>query len=207
MYSRTLAMIAALLMALLVLSGCNALGQGGSNVPEPEGIPQETTSTAVFYSTGRTLVEELVVVDATNVYEATLKEMLLAQPKENAQIAIVQTQAPFKSVVINDETGLITIDWDPDVLLFDAEPEEKRLAYASIMMTMGQFPEVKRVKFTVDGREDGQIDGKDVKEFWGSVSLNGQPWDALRPPNFGKDEASGPEDALEETSAAPAEEE
>jgi hypothetical protein len=169
------------MLGLVILVGCAP--RTGGDIPEPSGVAVETTVTVVFYSTGRTLVEEPVVVDATEVHKATLERMLEAQPVENEDIAIVQTVAPVRSVVLDEETGTLTVDWDADVLLFEADETEERLAFASIMMTLGQFAEVKSVRFTVGGKEEGSIDGKDIKAFWGSVSLNGQPWDALRPPS------------------------
>ena len=174
-------LVAVAMLGLVILVGCAP--RTGGDIPEPSGVAVETTVTVVFYSAGRTLVEEPVVVDATEVHKATLERMLEAQPVENEDIAIVQTVAPVRSVVLDEETGTLTVDWDADVLLFEADETEERLAFASIMMTLGQFAEVKSVRFTVGGKEEGSIDGKDIKAFWGSVSLNGQPWDALRPPS------------------------
>jgi hypothetical protein len=176
--SATLAAVAAIAVSLLV-AGC----QTGSNIPEPQNLPKETTSVSVFYSTGRTLVEEPTVVDATDLYRATLEKMLEAQPTKNTDIAIVQTTAEVLSAELDDE-GLLTVDWSSEVLSFEAEPDEKRLAYASIMMTLGQFPEVKKVQFTVNGQTEGEIGGMQVADFWGDVSLVDQPWNVLRPPNY-----------------------
>jgi hypothetical protein len=39
---------------------------------------------------------------------------------------------------------------------------------------------VKFVRFTVEGKEEGSIGGKDVEKFWGTVSLKGQPWKVVR---------------------------
>jgi hypothetical protein len=176
---RALALVALFALAALA-AGCAS--QPGRDIPEPTGVSEETTATTVFYSTGRTLVQEPVVVDASDLYQSTLEKMLAADPAENRDIAIVQTVAPMNEVTFDEETGLVTVDWDPDVLLFEAEGAEERLAYAAIMMTLGQFPEVKLVRFTVDGKDEGTIGGKDIRTFWGSVSLHGQPWPALRPP-------------------------
>ncbi len=32
--------------------------------------------------------------------------------------------------------------------------------------------------FTVEGKDRGTIDGKDIQDFWGAISLQGQPWKA-----------------------------
>jgi hypothetical protein len=59
----------------------------------------------------------------------------------------------------------------------------------------GQFPEVEKVRFTVEGQEDGEVGGKDVRAFWGGVSLTDQPWNVLRPaPVTDEEAATEPED-------------
>lgn len=167
----------ALLVAALV--GCGP--RVSNDIPEPQGLSSETTETAVFYSTGRSLLEERKVVDATDVYSATLRELLRALPESNPDVAIVQPEAEFNSVVLGDD-GVLVIDWKKEVLDFEAEDKEKRLAFASLLMTMGGFEEVDQLKFTVEGKDSGEVEGRDVEAFWGAVSLKGQPFDVLRPP-------------------------
>lgn len=171
----------ALAATLVMTAGCTS----GSDIPDPSNLPTETTSTAVFFSTGRSIVQESVRVDAADPIGETLKEMLKAEPQVNSDIAIVQTTAAVNSVELDEATHVVTVDWSADVLSFDAEPAEKRLAYASILLTLGQFPEVEQVRFTVDGKDSGVMDGRDIQEFWGDVSLADQPWDVLRPPGPG----------------------
>jgi hypothetical protein len=174
-------MTAAWLAAVALTVGCAA--SSVAPVPGPsEDMPAETTVTAVFFSTGRTLVEEPRVIDASRPYEAALEELFEALPEleQNKDIAIVQPASGPRSVVFKD--GLITLDWDRNVLDFEAEDSEERLAFAAILMTLGEFPEVKKVQFTVEGKTEGTIDDKDIRSFWGSISLIGQPWDVLRQP-------------------------
>lgn len=175
---RTVAlMLAGSAVAILVITaGCS-----GSRVPEPEGLPEQTRKVSVFFSTGRTLLEEPRLVDAKDVYRQTLKELLAARPVRNPDIAIVQPTAKVRSVALS--RGLLTIDWSADVLRFRAEPKEKVLALAAVLTTLGQFREVKKVRFTVEGKTKGKIDGLDVQVFWGRVSLRGQPWNVLRSPS------------------------
>ena len=71
---------------------------------------------------------------------------------------------------------------DGDVLSFEAEDPEQTLALAAFLMTYGQFPEVKKVAFTVEGKSKGTLDGRDIQKFWGRVSLRGSPWDVLASP-------------------------
>ncbi len=185
-YLRILAVSLALAVGLpsvVALGGC-----AGADIPAPKGVPQKTAETAVYFSTGRSLIEEKRLVDATNKYADTLTKLLAADPKDHPGVAIVQPVAKVKSVTFKD--GLITVDWSKDILKFDADPSEKVLAWAAFLETFGQFPEVKTVKFTVEGKDSGTIDGKSVQNFWGRISLKGQPWKALRPPDYASLNAS-----------------
>lgn len=163
--------------ALAVLPGCAS--RVGQDVPEPSaGLSEETTEAIIYYSTGRTLMGEVRVVDRNAPYEDALRTLLEAMPESNTEVAIVQPTAGFNSVTFAD--GVITIDWKADVLDFEAEDREERLAYAAILATYGAFPEVQKVRFLVEGKDSGEINGKDIEAFWGSVSLKGQPWDVIR---------------------------
>lgn len=155
------------------LTGCSS-----GSVPPPTSVAMETTETTVFYATGRSVLAERKVVDATDIYRETLEEQLLAQPSSEANVAIVQPTAKVLSVTVNDRVA--TIDWDEKVLDFEATPDEKRLAQASILMLFGQFPEVETVRYTVEGKDSGTIGGKDIATFWGEVTLKNQPWKVVR---------------------------
>ena len=137
------------------------------------------------FSTGRTLVQEPRLINADDKYADAIAQLLGAQPEVATDIAIVQPVAEVKSVTFED--GTITIDWSAEVLDFEATDQEKSLALAAILTTMGEFEEVEQVAFTVEGQTDGEIEGKDVEDFWGRVSLLGSPWDVLRGPKPSED--------------------
>jgi hypothetical protein len=177
MSKRTALLLIAGMTALAMLAGC-APDRG---IPEPTGVPQETTATSVYFATGRSLVEERIVVSAKEPYKAALEFWLRAVSEEHPEIAIVQPQAEVRAATLKD--GVLTIDWSREVLDFEAEPKEKMIALAGILRTMGEFPEIQKVRFTVEGKTSGTIDGKDIETFWGTVSLKGQPWDVLRRPS------------------------
>ncbi len=163
-----------LLATAVLLGGC----QAGSDLPEPTGVARETTETSVFYSTGRTLLEERTVIDAKDPYAQVVAVLMKAQPQTDKNIAIVQPQAKVNSVTFKD--GIVTVDWSPAVLGFNAEPKEKVLAWAAFLRTFGEFSEVQKVRFTVDGKTSGKADGHDIQTFWGRISLIGEPWPVLR---------------------------
>ncbi|HET6351075.1 MAG TPA: GerMN domain-containing protein [Coriobacteriia bacterium] len=171
----------AVAVSATALTGCGL--RPAKDLPAPKGnVSQDTTETSVFYSTGRSLLEERKVVGSEDYYSSTLKELLRATPENNDEVAIVQPEAGFNSVTFDKKTGVVTIDWKKEILDFEAEPKEKRLAFASFLMTYGQFPEVKKVRMTVEGKDSGSMGGKDIQAFWGDVSLKKQPYAVMRPP-------------------------
>lgn len=186
----TAALAATLMLASAGLAGCT--GRTGGEVPEPTlDMPLRTEQVSVYFATGRSLTQEYRIVDAENIYESTLTELMEAE-SENPELAIVQPVADFRSVTLED--GVLTIDWDRAILDFEADPEEYTIAWGAFILTFGQFPEVEKLVFTVEGQTDGEIDGKDVEEFWGQVTLADQPWDVQRPPGY-----EDPDAAAEDT--------
>lgn len=170
-------LVVACLLVALVMGGC--AGGTSSDIPEPPStLAKETTETSLYYSTGRSLLEERRVVDATDPYTAILTELLAANPENNSDVAIVQPVAEFNSVTL--EGDQIVVDWKPAILDFEATDSEKRLALGAFLATFGEFSNVKTVKFTVDGKTEGEVEGKEIADFWGAVSLKNQPWDVLR---------------------------
>ncbi len=171
------------------LAGCAPAAR--QDVPPPSaGLPERTEIVSVYYATGRSLLEERKTVDADNRYVATLEVLLAGEPK-NPNVAIVQPDAKFESATLAD--GVLTIDWDRAVLDFEADPEEYHLAWAGLLLTFGQFPDVEKLAFTVEGKTSGEIDGKDIEEFWGKVTLKDQPWAVTRPPGYKSPNASAEE--------------
>ena len=185
--TRVLAATIALAVATGLLSGCANEFSTGEVPPPSADLPQKTDKVSVFFSTGRSLSEERRLVDGDDKYAATLKELLEAEP-EQGDFAIVQPTAPVRSVKFDN--GTVTIDWDAAVLDFEADKREYNLALASLILTFGQFPEVEKLAFTVEGKTSGQVGGKDIEKFWGAVTLKDQPWDIERPPNYVDPKAS-----------------
>lgn len=182
------------LVAAVMMPGVAALsGCASGDVPAPKNLAQNTEEVSVFFSTGRSLIEELRLVNADDKYGDTIKALVKGDPKDHPGVAIVQpTVQPIK-VTFDKATGTVTIDWPAKILEFDAEPGEKTLAWAAFLETLGQYPEVKKLAFTVEGKTSGKAsNGKQIEAFWDRVSLKNQPWPILRPPNFGKNDSNVP---------------
>jgi len=170
-----------LLLVVFVVLVAGTTGCSGSDVPPPtKTMPEKTRDVSVFYATGRTVVEERhIVEDSKDIIKTTLNEGFKAQPQDNLDIAIVQPECKVLDVKL-DKKGVATINFSKEVLDFDAEKNEKVLAYGAIIETLKQFDEVKSFRFQVEGKEEGIIGGKDIQKFWGDISLTGQPWKIVK---------------------------
>lgn len=170
---RILLLILAAVMLAAAVIGC----QGQTGVPDPTiSMPEKARTVLVYFSTGNTLVQEKhVVADSKNIIKTAIDEVLAAKPQENKDIAIVQPECKVLDVKV-DKEGVATINFSKEVLDFEATPKEKLLAFGAIQETLKQFKELKAFKFQVQGKENGMVNGKDVKRFWEAVSLIGQPW-------------------------------
>ncbi len=160
-------------MSVAAVAGCSA------NVPEPteSKIAEEMAVVSVYYPDGETLTEERhIVPDDGNLPQVALSRLFEASPQE-FEIAVLLPEATVNSVEV-DETGVCTVDFSREILDFPRdERKAKVLAFASIIETLRQFPEIQSLMITVEGQDSGSIDGKSVDEFWGDVRLPPTPLD------------------------------
>ena len=167
-------MLALAALALTFAGGC---AFGDKYTPPAADLPERTRQIYVYYATGRTIVEEKrVIADTPDAIKKALEIALKAQPQDNPNIAIVQPQGKVLNVKV-DKSGLATINFNKQILNFEASKKEKALAFAAIIETIRQFKNVKKLRFQVEGKESGFIDGKKIENFWGDISLKDQPWD------------------------------
>lgn len=171
-----------IITGLLLFSGCAR--ERSSEIPPPTvDLSKETTSISVFYPTGKIIIEERRVVEKTNNLPlVALRELFKAQPKEH-EIQVVLPAAKVNSVKV-EKDGTAIIDFSKEILNFPENSKDAKLAaFAAIVETLKQFPEIKRFKITVEGKEKGTIGKKKIEEFWGEITIKKQPIDILRKPS------------------------
>ncbi len=96
----------------------------------------------------------------------------------------VRAKGPFqpflppgtKILRIKIKDKLATVNFSRQVLNVGGSEKMQRYAVAAIVKTLTQFPQIEMVKFQVEGREKGKIDGKNIEDWWGEVTLREQPW-------------------------------
>jgi len=123
---------------------------------------KKSMSVKVYYpdDSGMKLVEverEIVIDDSTNKYIAAVKT-LLEDPAEDNLTKIFPNNAAIRSVKVAD--GLAIVDFDGSLLKsFVGGSTGEEFLIGSVVDTLTNFPEVKRVKFLVDGKEIETLSG------------------------------------------------
>lgn len=171
--------LGALLAIAALASGCSLDGRTRSSVTEDDLSVErivEATSTEIslFYPSADTVVEEKVTLSDPARPELQAMRMLFQRDPSDPSVKVTLPDAKVRDVRMED--GLATVDFSRDVLVDDASERMQRVALVSIMYTLRQFAEVKQVAFTVEGKTSGELGGKDVRRFWGEVTLDQAPW-------------------------------
>ena len=123
---------------------------------------KESMTVKVYYpdDSGMKLVEverEIVIDDSTDKYTAAI-ETLLEDPNEDNLTTIFPKNAAIRSVIV--EGDLAIVDFDGSFLKnFVGGSTGEEFLIGSVVDTLTNFPEVKRVKFLVDGQEIETLSG------------------------------------------------
>ena len=123
---------------------------------------KKTIRVKVYYpdDSGMRLVaveREIFVDDKTDKYTAAVKA-LLDEPKEKNLTRIFPKNASIRSVTVAD--GLATVDLDGSITKgFVGGSTGEEFLIGSVVDTLTNFPEVRRVKFLVDGQEIETLSG------------------------------------------------
>ncbi len=169
---------AAAFVVMVFVLGLIGCGGDARPIPPPstELVEGETTAVSVFYPDGKVLIEERHVVAADrDLVKTALDRLFEAEPQE-FEVAVVLPSASIRAVKVDGKTGVCTVDFSKEILDFPDESEKARIvAFAAIIETLKQFPEITAVTFLVEGKASGAIDGKQINAFWGNVTLPEDP--------------------------------
>ena len=130
--------------------------------PAAENPSAESINVKVYYpdDSGMRLVEverEIIIDDSTDKYTAAV-ETLLNDPGEENLTKIFPNNAAIRSVEVAD--GLAVVDLDGGILKnFVGGSTGEEFLVGSVVDTLTNFPEVKQVKFLVDGQEIETLSG------------------------------------------------
>ena len=173
-----IAVIVLLLLALSILTGCSLLGgnnsgntPGGQNGAQP---PEQKLSLTVYYvkltQNDTYLVREVHQASpAQDAPKAALEELINTNPLMPGAARVLPQDTKINSINIKD--SLAIVDFSRDVLRANVGASGEAMGIQSIVNTLTEFPEIKKVSFTVDGKVDEQ-----TMDWWGHVGLYGQPF-------------------------------
>ncbi|MDI6892472.1 MAG: GerMN domain-containing protein [Actinomycetota bacterium] len=139
----------------------------------------ETMSIFVYFpkwtETEAYLVEEEHVVPKTPaVAKTALEELIKGEPLDASLKPIIPKETKILGVRVGD--GLATVDFSREILQVNVGAQGEVLGIYSIVNTLTQFPTIKRVQFLVEGRSEGEIDGRRIEDWWGHIGLFEQPF-------------------------------
>ena len=173
---RTAVALCVLISSLLLVAGCGAPGPSQDDVMSEidRTVGTKNAEVSIFYPSADVIAEEKTVVQTTDDLPlVAMRELFKATPQD-PDLKVTLPTAEVRSVRIED--GIAWVDFDRRVLVSGEAPETQRTVLTAIIYTLKQFEGVDEVAFTVEGKTSGTLDGKDVQEFWGAVSLSDMPW-------------------------------
>ena len=163
----------------VLLSGCSqSTTSKESSVGEK---PISEIEVVVYYpiyldKKGDFLVREVHKVPEDEEKEkAALVELIRGNPKTKKAYAVIPRNTTILSLKIKD--GLATVDFSREIFNHDSGAIGESLGISSIVNTLTEFTNIKKVKFKVEGKEKGKVGNRDVESWWGHVGLSEQPFE------------------------------
>ena len=113
------------------------------------------------------------VLKDENFYKNIIDE-LIKGPKSEQLLPTIPSTVAVNSVIIED--GLAIIDFSKEIITDTStiphSSTTENLAIFSIVDTLTEFTDIKKVRITVEGKQKGTIDGFYIEDFWGHVSIS-----------------------------------
>jgi hypothetical protein len=128
---------------------------------------------AVYTDTDAYLVKEIREIPVSKELYKSVLEELIKGPQSEELFPTIPSNVKVNSVEISDSTA--TVDFSKEIITnFEEIPHSSTtevLAIFSIVNTLTEFEEIKKVKITIEGKDSGQVDGLYIEDFWGHVGI------------------------------------
>ena len=167
-------LLAVLAMALLVTAGCDpnnekgtpggssAAIRGNSGASAGSAATSSGTEKAakkmnikVYYPDKQGMkliaVKRTIKADGSDKYTEAIKS-LLQGPRDKEQIAVIPKQARLKSVTVKGDVAYVDFSQDL-VKKFTGGSTGEEMLVGSVVDTLTEFPEIKKVQILVEGKE------------------------------------------------------
>ncbi|MDD4334481.1 MAG: Gmad2 immunoglobulin-like domain-containing protein [Desulfotomaculaceae bacterium] len=182
-YKKKSVLLSAFIVLLLVsfaLAGCNTPEEKekpGATPGAQQGAkePAQKLNLAVYYvkttANDAYLVREIHQVSPTpDAHRVALEELINTHPVIPGAARVLPAATKVNSISISIKDGLATVDFSKEVLNANVGAAGEALGIQSIVNTLTEFPEIKKVSFMVEGKTDQAMD------WWGHVGLYQQPF-------------------------------
>ena len=181
---RTTITIGLLTIVVLLLAGCPRATQNGQTTTTKPADSSATTTTEKKIPVKLYFVEEkagaqFLVTETRSIAEpeslpkAAVEELIKGAEKDNL-VSLIPTKTKVLSVRIDDK--LATVDFSKEVLSANVGAAGEELGIAQIVNTLTELPDIEKVEFRVDGKDEGRVDGREIADWWGHVGLYEQPF-------------------------------
>jgi germination protein M len=112
------------------------------------------------------------IIQDKNFYKSIVQE-LVKGPQNKDLYPTLPSNTAINSVKI--ENDLAIVDFSKEIITNTIDiPHSSTteiLALFSIVNTLTEFNEIKKVRITIEGKTSGQIDGLYIQDFWGHVGI------------------------------------
>lgn len=119
------------------------------------------------------LVPELRKIKKDDNFYKTVLEELIAGPNSEQLYPVLPSMVKVNSVKL--EEGLAVADFSKEIITDISEiPHSSTteiLAIFSIVDTLTEFDEITKVRITVEGKQQGELEGLYIEDFWGHVGI------------------------------------
>lgn len=119
------------------------------------------------------LMEELREVKLDKELPLILMEELIKGPVSKDLSPTIPNSTKLNSIKIEEDLAIV--DFSKEIILDQQIPHSSTtepLAIFSIVNTLTELPQVKRVRILVEGKSEGEIEGIGIEDFWGHVGIH-----------------------------------
>ena len=136
-----------------------------------------TRSVSLYFAastdTDAYLTEEIREIQVSKELYKNVVEELIKGPQSDQLYRTIPSNVKVNSVKISE--GTATVDFSKEIITnFQEIPHSSTtevLAIFSIVNTLTEFEEIKKVKIIIEGKDSGQVDELYIEDFWGHVGI------------------------------------
>lgn len=174
-------LLSAILFVVLCATGCgrsNTISTSTTTTEQTTSPTVKKTTIILYFGVDKEgamylIREERDIPQTPTVARAALEELIKGS-KETGRISFIPKDSKVNMVRVDNSVA--TVDFSKEVLKANVGSEGEALGIAQIVNTLTEFPSIKKVRLTVEGRDKGAINGRNIEDWWGHIGLYDQPF-------------------------------